>query len=364
MKLGKASIHDLIEQITEEKKQSRDFLVPTQELHITAEEKPVLVMKNRDAIETFGINGNAHRQIADHLGIPFKYYEKMRATYPELLAENVNGWFQKEPKERMLRTLKGTARAFLSNKYRRIDNLELMQAVYPVLQEMDGVSIRSCEVTEDHLYLQVVTDKVSFEVEKGDLIQAGFIVSNSEVGLGAVSVQPLLYRLVCTNGMVVNENAHRRYHTGKRIDTDDNYELFKDTTKMLDDIAYFAKVQDIVRAAIDETRFNQQVIAMQAAIGVKINPMKITPIVEELGKNFVLTKPEQEAVVQNFLIGDTTADGNHIAHFNQFGIANAVTRVANSAPDYERAVELEKIGGSILFADLSSMLADKKSLVA
>lgn len=42
---------------------------------------------------------------------------------PELLAQNLNCWFTKEPAQRMLRTLDGTARAYLSNRYRRIDNL-------------------------------------------------------------------------------------------------------------------------------------------------------------------------------------------------------------------------------------------------
>jgi len=364
MKLGKSSIAELAAKLKEENEKIRDFLVPTQEIHITAEENPSLVMDNRGAIETFQINENAHRQIAERIGVPYKYYDRMRRTYPELLAENVNGWFTKEPEERMLRTLGGTARAFLSNKYRRIDNLDLLQAVYPVIQEMDGVSVVSCEVTESHLYLQMVTDKVSTEVAKGDIIQAGFIISNSEIGLGAVSVQPLLYRLVCTNGMVCNENGHKRYHTGKRIDIEDNFELYTDNTKLLDDMAYFAKVQDVVRAAVDETRFNQQVIAMQKAIGVEINPMTITHVVEELGKTCLLTRPEQEAVVQNFLLGDTTSDGNHIAHFNQFGLSNAITKTANTAPDYERAVELEKIGGNILFADLDTLLSDKKIVAA
>ena len=36
--------------------------------------------------------------------------------------------------------------------------MELMQAVYPVLQEMEGVQVMSCEVTDNHLYLQVVSD--------------------------------------------------------------------------------------------------------------------------------------------------------------------------------------------------------------
>jgi len=364
MKLGKSSVAELVAQLKEEKMQSRDFIVPTQELHITAEEKPVLVMQNRGAVETFGINDNAHRQIAERLGIPYKYYQRMQSDYPELLAKNVNGWFEKEPEQRMLRTMGGTARAFLSNRYHRIDNLELMQAVYPVLQDMNDVSVTSCEVTPNRLYLQVVSNRVQMEVAKGDVVQAGFIISNSEIGFGAVSVQPLIYRLVCTNGMIAKENSHRRYHTGKRVDMEDNYELFTDNTKILDDMAYFAKVQDIVRMAVDETKFNQQVIAMQKAIGVAVNPMQITPVVEELGKTYLLNKNEQEMIVQNFLLGDNTNDGNHIAHFNQFGVANAITKTANSVASYDRAVELEKIGGTVMFADLDSMLADTKAFVA
>ena len=48
---------------------------------------------------------------------------------PELLAENVNSWFQREPTQRMVRTLDGTVRAFLSNRYRRIDNLDIAEIV-------------------------------------------------------------------------------------------------------------------------------------------------------------------------------------------------------------------------------------------
>ena len=32
----------------------------------------------------------------------------MLSDYPELLAENVNSWFQREPTQRMVRTLDGT----------------------------------------------------------------------------------------------------------------------------------------------------------------------------------------------------------------------------------------------------------------
>ena len=46
----------------------------------------------------------------------------------------------------------------------------------------------------------------------GDVVQAGVSISNSETGRGAVSVCPLVYRLVCTNGMCPQ-------HTLGRINT-------------------------------------------------------------------------------------------------------------------------------------------------
>lgn len=35
------------------------------------------------------------------------------------------------------------------------------------------------------------------EIVPGDIVQAGFVVSNSEIGLGALKVEPLVYRLIC-----------------------------------------------------------------------------------------------------------------------------------------------------------------------
>ena len=37
----------------------------------------------------------------------------------------------------MVRTLDGTVRAFLSNRYRRIDNLDIAEIVLPVIQQME-----------------------------------------------------------------------------------------------------------------------------------------------------------------------------------------------------------------------------------
>ena len=161
-----------------------------------------MMMRNdsKNVSTLLGVGEIAHRQIGSALGIPAKYYDKMRAENPELLAQNVNSWFTMTPQKRMVRTLDGNARAFLSERYRRIDNAEIAEAVLPILAEMPDVRIESCEITESKMYLKAVNPRLTAEVVPGDIVQSGILITNSEVGMGSMSIQPLVYRLVCTNG--------------------------------------------------------------------------------------------------------------------------------------------------------------------
>jgi hypothetical protein len=136
----------------------------------------------------------------------------MRAEAPFLLGANLGGWLSQSDKRYMVRTLDGTARAFLSDRYRRIDNYEIAQATLPIIGGMPDAKVESCEVTENRMYIKVVNPRLEAEVQKGDIVQAGIVISNSEVGLGSVSVMPLVYRLACLNGMIVNDLGKRKYH--------------------------------------------------------------------------------------------------------------------------------------------------------
>lgn len=79
----------------------------------------------------------------------------------------------------------------------------------PVIAQMKNCSIASCDITETHLYLKVINKSMKAEITEGDIVQAGFVVSNSEIGLGALKVEPLVYRLVCKNGMISKDYAHK-----------------------------------------------------------------------------------------------------------------------------------------------------------
>ena len=122
---------------------------------------------------------------------------------------------------------------------------------------MKNSVIESCEVTPTHLYLKVVNRRVKAEVKVGDVVQAGFVVSNSEVGLGSLRVEPLVFRLVCKNDLTCKDFAQRKYHVGRQVNASDDsaYEICSDATLAQGDKIFFMKVQDIVRCAVDKVRF-------------------------------------------------------------------------------------------------------------
>ena len=282
------------------------------------------------AVEPLEVNAIAHRQIGTHLKIPAAYYDKMLEEYPELLAQNVNAWFQREPAVRMVRTIDGTARAFLSNRYRRIDNLDIAGIVLPVLQEMEGMHFESCQLTDSRMYIKVVNTRLEAEVVPGDIVQSGIIISNSEVGLGSVSIQPLVYRLVCSNGMVVNDAQTRRNHVGRVNEASENYQLYSEKTLEADDKAFAMKIQDTVRAVVDEVRFTRV---------VNMNTAAVPGIVKLVSKDFHITDDESSGVLQRLI------EGNDLT---LYGLSNAVTRHSQDVKDYDRATALEGIGYNIL----------------
>ena len=133
MKAG-LTITEMAKEIERQASAKADYLVNPQKLEMESlGGLPMLrvVEDGVDQMEPLSIQETAHRQIGAHLGIPWKYYEKMLQEEPGLLSHNVNHWLRRgEPAQRMLRTLDGKARAFLSNRYRPIDNLEITAAEF------------------------------------------------------------------------------------------------------------------------------------------------------------------------------------------------------------------------------------------
>lgn len=300
------------------------------------------------------ITNYAHSQFGAHLDIPQRYVDKLRREQPDLLATNYNTLLHANPAEkRMFRTLDGRARAFLSPKYRPLDNFDLASAVLPKLQER-GAQVLSAELTETRLYIKAILPDLSDELPDGLVwgqghhifnradaarIVSAIVISNSEVGAGTLRVEPSVYTALCTNLAVLKEAAMRKYHVGRNFEADSNFEIFRDETRKLDDQAFWMKVQDVTMAAFSEERFKAAIATIRKAGDNKIESDDLPKVVEVAVKRLELPQSTQGSVLSWLAKG---------GQLNQWGLSSAITRAAADVESYETATDMERIGGEVL----------------
>ena len=337
------TIQQAAAEIMRQSEAKADYLVNTENLHMeTCDGIPVLRLLDEsgtDRVEPLDILPTAHRQMSAYLNIPWKYYDRMCQENIGLLAQNVNTWLQKGPEHRMIRTIDGRARAFLSNRYRRIDNIDIAQITLPILEAMPDAIFESCNLSDDYMYIKVVNPRLTAEVVPGDIVQAGVVISNSETGQGAVCIQPLIYRLVCSNGMTVNEARARRNHIGRVSSADENLLIYSKETLAADDKAFIMKVQDTVKAAVDEARFAKILDKLRESTDKKLNTTDLPAVVKLASSSMGITEVESDGVLQRLIEG---------TDYTLYGLANAVTRHSQDVESYDRASKLEEIGYQIV----------------
>ena len=348
MKTG-STLQQLAIELERQQTTKRDFVSPTTELEMRidegiaeAHEKGIHLVDGSglriNGHGTFPINDTAHEQIASRVGIPQKYYDRMKVGAPQLMAANVNHWFKHEKEKRMVRTLDGNVRGFLSEKYRPLDGLDLAQVTLPILSRA-GVRVESSELTPRRLYIKAVTERITAEIRKGDVVQAGIVISNSEIGMGAVKIEPMVFRLVCTNGMIASDHSMRKYHVGRSgSEGDFASEFFADETRKADDKAFWMKVRDVVSGSFKQDIFNAIVNNMRAATE-RIIDVDVVGVVEVVRKQYGLGEGEKSDVLTHLIKG---------GDLTQYGLLNAVTRASADVESYDRATELERMGGDIL----------------
>ena len=348
MKSG-MSLQTLAVEVDRVRRTKCDYLIPSSALSMRTlpdrcGNRPTMVFEAPDGLQQLGLTEVARRQLADKLRIPFAYFKRMQEEQPSLLDANVNTWLDTEGSEtRMIRTLDGNVRAVLSRRYRPIDNWQVAQWVLPLLNAFGDARVESCALTETRMFLKLVTARITEEVSPGDLVQAGVVISNSEVGHGSLSIQPLVFRLRCSNGLVASEGTMRRAHIGRVLESaEDGVTVFQDDTLRTDDCAFMLKVRDIVRQAVSESTLRLVVDRMRRTTGFVIEGSPVRTV-EVLADRYALNEDEQGGVLRHLITG---------GDLSGYGLVNAVTAYSQEVADYQRATDFEELGGKLL--DLSA----------
>jgi hypothetical protein len=269
----------------------------------------------------FLITRPCHNQIAERLEIPVRYYSKMENEAPELLIENVNTWLKKNSKEIFIRGLGDSVRAFLSGKYRVIDHLDVLYCSMNELQSYEA-EVEDCYLSETEMNVKVKSNQLKdFVRRKDDLIIGGLLLVNSETGHRALRVEPRMFRVKCTNGMVIEEFLTRQIHLGNG-----NNEF--------DEMVYLS-----IRRTIRELfgRFGEIVQVLRETTEIKVkNPQRV---INNVVEHYRLSEEQKENILIAFGMEP---------EYDKYGIANAVTRAAQNEENWEKSLELERIGGRLI----------------
>ena len=338
------TLEHLAEQVVSNAKNNKDMIVNTNQMTAVANGNVMLHLKNEklNINDTYTMNDTCLNQMATKVGISKKYLDKMRDGHNALLQDNFNYWMKNTPKQQLLRTRGCVARAFLSDRYKVVDNYEIANSVIPVLMD-GGYEVISSAITDSKMYIKARLPRLEREVTKGDVVQAGVTISNSEVGQGSVSVAPFIYRLVCLNGMTINDSRlNSRHLTSSQATIDGVYEILSDDAKEKDNTALLAKVRDVVLSTSDEVRFNQNVAKMTDATEIKIKSPK--KVIEVLENRYDLSKLEGESILENLV--NRRDDNQKFA--NLWSVVNSITALGNTMDDYDRGTKMQEIGGRLL----------------
>lgn len=354
------SLESLLIEVQRQSNVKRDFVANTESQARVSLEGSTLYMDllrpGAALLERLTISENAHRQIASRLNIPWKFYDRLLNDHPDLIAQNVNELFMREPETRMFRVLDGEVRAFLSDRFLRLDNDEVLSNTLPAIVKGDyETTLLSSNVSPHSMNLKVLFtgDELAHEVTKANgkprIIRPGFRLSNSETGGGKIKIEAFFYDDYCTNGCVFgtcNLFSFSRSHIGGRVFGNENLELVSNRTQSLENELILSQVNDAMQTLADPKNVRTMADSLKAAANT---PKVKDPIgaVELLASNMQLRDKEKNSMLETFLRDQD---------YTQFGLASALTEVANneSIASYSRACEIEDLGGRVLSLNQSA----------
>ena len=274
-----------------------------------------IVGKNGD--NEVGLTPYAFSQLCTKLGIPTQYMKKcIEAGFTPLVMDNINNWLDNfGHKKLLIRKYGDVVRGILSDKYSICDTPEILSAIEQsgILGSMD---LKSYVINPSRFHARFVGDKMKVV---GEDLFAGIQIDSSDVGRSKLDIKFLVYKQVCTNGLVLPKEAGTVYeqkHIG--IESAKMVETLKESFNN-----FSLKVNDAT-SLIDRAR------------DVKIRD---TESIFGMVKNG--TKVGEDAVKDIFTVASEHYD------MSVWGIVNAITEVSQKYT-LEHRIVMERYAGVLL----------------
>jgi len=356
------TLEKLLIRIKDTNARKQDFIAPTKELQFRTIEEDnhpqseiVIEANGGEPTRFLKVNDLCFDQIAQKNGLDVRTARRLQSEYSREYDSLTNAIWQKENSKRMIRTYddlnqgmnpSGTARAFLSDKFKTFDNSDLLESALPQLMESEANwKIVNCAVTQKKMYIRLKSELITGTgANVNDIMAHGIGLSNSETGAGSISAFGINWTLACLNGMQT-QNITRKSHITSARDGD-TWNILTNETKEADNHSLKLQLRDIVSSYASRQSFDENLEKMKLASEDIIN-VETTEAVENLGKVLTLSKKETSNVLDGLLKTIGQAGYENDKPVNRATFVNAVTRVGNTA----KADDVDfwqKLGGSVL----------------
>jgi len=368
-----AEIGTVLKEVERQKTTKIDYVADTRKLKAVVADNSLLLSVQAPGVDTLlGMKPTARRQMAAHFKVPGDYMNRLLGAdkdgkFPHLglAASTLNHFFAANPSKQMIRTLDGNARAFLSNKYRPLDNVDLF---YLAMEELDKVGAEPWYVrlADDSFRLYAVAKGTSAEVTtkrpfgeghdikdfgagaqggtagKPDIHHPAISIENSETGEGGLRVRAADLRFACTNLMVTDMGV-MAIHSGSRKEEEG---FLSAETVAADSKVTWMKVRDLIRTSFNADKFKKMIDLMNGATQEEV--VDAVAVVEALAATNYIPGDVKDSIRNRFISGGDKS---------RYGLIQAVTFEAhNQGLDAEKRNQLNDAGGKLLNTTIQRLL--------
>jgi hypothetical protein len=353
-----------------QRRQSVDLVLPASTVRLVngrlevAGAEPILRKDGvLDPNGSYSLTAIADGQLGELFGVPVKYVRKLRDEFVELLDENVNQWANHSSyaEKKILARLfwaddpehpetVGKARAFLSNRYGARDNFDTLVSTLDGIREA-GLAANELEIhgdiTDRRFYVVVHAPEIQGYAHKlvenyrspyaghggADavnlpIVDAGLIISNSEIGYGMQSVTPRLRIRMCGNGAQITKDAVAFRHTGARLD-EGAVDWSNETRAAVNEVARL-QIRDAVKSFLTAEYVQKTIDELERDADTPVD--NVSKTIEAVTQEFGYTEEEANSILNFFMDG-----GQRTAA----GVMNAITAAVQEFDDADRAYEVE-----------------------
>ena len=371
---GRGSLQSLVKELERQKNSRIDFVADTRSLKLDATGPGQILLVPASSIAREWLPGDgvpvkvqALEQMGQKStpGVPVKFIKEMAQVRPGRLADLMNGLHEDEPSRRLVRMLDGQVRAFLSDRYRVLDNFDIAFAAMDAVRKSKGEIIEA-SLSDTHMRIKFTSREIWDVINVtrqgnsrswysgglgsqahlsrvaaktgGDLpggpgtVHPLVTITNSETGHGGYNVRIGLLQAICFNLATV-ENVVSRVHLGDRLEVG----IFSEETVAQDSKAIFMKARDAVKAAFQPDSFRRMVDLARAAQEREVKAPQSA--VANIAKANHLSDEAKESILSYFVKDyDMT----------NFGLAQAIARFAQDEADGDKASAIEDVAGAVM----------------